>query len=322
MTVSAPGAARLGRPGAAPSGVGGGPVLHRQRSWRRESWWFLAFALPNFIFIAVFAYWPVIYNAYLSLQDWNMISPDMEFVGLANYADVLGSADFRWALVRTVILTGGVTILALVLGLAVAMLLGTRFIGRNLTRTVVFAPYVVGSAAVGTIWLFVFDPNFGLFRALLAPFGLTSPNWMDDSAWALPGLMMVEVWRYTGFVAIIYIGALTGIPKDLIEAAVIDGANGWKRFRSVTLPLLMPITYFLAIIMVTTVFRGYDLIAVMTGGGPAGATTTLGWYIYQQGFDYNNAGAAGVGGIVMFIVLLGITGIQSRLMRKGVNYET
>lgn len=296
-------------------------IVHRQRRWRRESWWFVAFALPNFTFIIVFAYWPVIYNAYLSLQSWNMISPVKQFVGLANYAAVLTSPDFAWSLVRTLILTGSVTIGSLTLGLAIAVLLSSRLAGRGITRTLVFAPYVVGSAAVGTIWLFVFDPNFGLFRALLAPFGISSPDWMNDASWALPGIIIVNIWRFAGFVAIIYIGALTGIPKDLIEAATIDGASGWRRFWKVVFPLLMPITYFLAVIMITTVFRAYDLIAVMTEGGPAGSTTTLAWYIYQQGFVYNDAGAAGVGGVVMFLILLAITGVQSWLMRKGVNYE-
>lgn len=309
------------------SGVSGtqAPVTrraHLSSARRREMVWFVVLALPNMALIAVFAYWPVIYNAYLSFHRWDMIGPTPQYVGLRNYLSVFTSEAFGRSLLRAGILTGAVTIVSVVLGLAIALLLNTRLRGRDIAKSMVFAPYVVGSAATGTMWLFLLDPNYGLSRPLFELFGSSSPSWMDDSSWALTGLIIVEIWRHAGFVAIVYLGALPAIPEEYMEAATLDGANARQRALRVTVPLLMPVTFFLLVITTTSIFRSFDLIAVMTSGGPAASTTTLGWYIYEQAFVYNSTGTSAVAAGVMFLILMGITAVQSRLLRRKVDYES
>lgn len=295
---------------------------HKRAARRREALWFALLALPNIALIAIFAYWPVVFNAYLSFHRWDMIAPTPLFVGLNNYASVLTSDDFHQSLVRTAVLTGAVTLVSVTLGLLLALLLNMRLRARNIAKSLVFAPYVVGSAATGTMWLFILDPSYGLSRPVFEAFGASSPHWMSDSSWALTGLIIVEVWRHAGFVAIVYLGALPGIPQEFLEAATLDGANARQRATRVTIPLLMPVTFFLLVITTTSVFRSFDLIAVMTSGGPAESTTTLGWYVYQQAFAYSDTGRSAVAAGAMFLVLMAITAVQSRLLRRKVDYES
>ncbi|MET9022511.1 sugar ABC transporter permease [Actinopolymorpha sp. NPDC004070] len=288
---------------------------------RREYLLFLAFVAPNVVLLGVFAYWPVVYNGYLSLTSWDLLSPTKPFVGLANYADMFTDPDFYSVLVRTVLFSGVVVVVSMVAGLAIALLLNQALGGRNFVRTMSFAPHILSGAAIGTIWLFIFDPSYGLLKALLTPLGVASPAWMTDSAWALPGLIIVYLWKNLGFVAVVYLAGLQGLPTDLYEAARIDGAGAWTLFRRLTLPLLSPVTFFIAITSVIGTFQAFDIIAIMTGGGPGDATTTLSWYVYQQAFQALDAGHAGAGAIVMFVILLAITGAQARFMERRVHYR-
>lgn len=293
-----------------------------QRTARRKEYLlFLLFVAPNVVLLGVFAYWPVIYNGYLSLTSWDLLSPEKPFVGLANYVDMFTDPDFWAVLGRTVVFSGAIVIGSMVLGLAIALLLNQKLMGRNFVRTMSFAPHILSGAAIGTIWLFIFDPAYGLLKYLLSPFGVTSPAWMTDSAWALPGLIIVYLWKNVGFVAVVYLAGLQGMPADLYEAARIDGASTWTLFRKITFPLLSPVTFFVAITSIIGTFQAFDIIAIMTNGGPGDATTTLSWYVYQQAFQALDAGHAGAGAIVMFVILLFITGAQARFMERRVHYR-
>jgi sn-glycerol 3-phosphate transport system permease protein len=296
-------------------------VQSLKRRRRREHLLFFAFIAPNFFFLLVFAYWPVIYNGYLSLTSWDMVAPVKKFVGMENYADLLGDADFLGTLWTTVLFVVGVVGGSIVLGLAISLLLNQKLRGRNLMRTAIFAPYVVTGAAIGTLWLFIFDPNYGLIRPILGAVNITPPAMMTDSDWALFGLVIVYLWKNTGFVAVIYLAGLQSMPKDLFEAAEIDGAGALTRFRKITLPLLSPVTFFVLITMVISTFQAFDIIAMMTGGGPGTATNILSWFIYQQGFQAFDAGRAAAGAVIMFIVLLLITGFQARFLERKVHYQ-
>ncbi|WP_435242282.1 carbohydrate ABC transporter permease [Streptomyces cucumeris] len=293
----------------------------RTRRRRREHLLFLAFAAPNFFFLLLFAYWPVLYNGYLSLTDWDMISSAKGFVGFANYSDLLTDPDFRATLWTTVLFVVGIVAGGIVLGLATALLLNQRLRGRGVVRTLTFAPYVLSGAAVGTLWLFVFDPNYGLIRPLLAPLGLTAPALMTDSDWALTGLILVYLWKNTGFVAVVYLAGLQGLPQDVYEAAALDGAGPLTRLRRITLPLLSPVTFFLLVTCTISTFQAFDVLAVMTGGGPGTSTTTLSWFIYDQGFRAFDAGRAAAGAMIMFAVLLLITAGQARYLERKVHYQ-
>jgi multiple sugar transport system permease protein/sn-glycerol 3-phosphate transport system permease protein len=288
---------------------------------RREYGLFALLVAPNLLVIAVFAYWPIIYNAFLSLTDWNMIAARPKFVGLANYAHVLTDPAFHKTLWITIVFTCLIVIGSLVIGLAMALLFNLPLKGRGVVRTISFAPHILSGAAVATIWLFIFDPSYGLMRALIEPFGAEPPDWMNSSDWALPGLVIVYLWKDAGFVALIYLAGLQGLPKELDEAAAIDGASTWTRFWAIKLPLLAPITFFLLITTVIGTFQAFDVIAVMTGGGPGDATTTLSWSIYNEGFQAFNAGRAATLSMVMFVILLIVTTVQARVMERRVHYR-
>ncbi|GAA4200073.1 carbohydrate ABC transporter permease [Actinocatenispora rupis] len=298
----------------------GTPASPRRRR-RREYLLFLAFIAPNAVLLAVFAYWPIVFNGYLSLTSWDMLSPTIPFVGLANYADMFGDPDFWAVLGRTVLFSGAVVIGCLIAGLAVAMLLNQKLVGRNLVRTVSFAPHILSGVAMGTVWLFIFDPQIGLMKVVLEKVGIAGPAWMTDSSWAMWGLVLVYLWKNIGFVAVVYMAGLQGMPTDLYEAARLDGAGPWTLFRRITLPLLSPVTFFVTVVTIVGTFQAFDVIAIMTNGGPGDATTTISWYIYKQAFQALDAGHAGAGALVMFVILIAITAAQARFMERRVHYR-
>lgn len=307
--------------GAAPPSIPRAPDRRRRRAHRREYALFLAFTAPNLILIAVFAYWPVIQDFYLSLTRWDFIAPAPTFVGLANFADMFTDPGFLGVLWTTAVFAVGVVTGGIVLGLLVAVLLNQRLKGRGVVRTLVFAPYVLPGAAVATVWLMMFDPNYGLSRVVFDAIGTQSPDWMTDSSWALPGLVVVYLWRNIGFCAIVYVAGMQSLPVEPYEAAQLDGASKVRQFFSLTVPLLSPSTFFLLLMQVIGTFQSFDIIAVMTGGGPAGATTTLSWFIYEQGFMAFDIGRSAAGSVVMFLLLLAITALQSRLVGRKVHYQ-
>ncbi|HEY3503174.1 MAG TPA: sugar ABC transporter permease [Actinocatenispora sp.] len=302
-----------------PPGNTGTPGVRRRR--RREYLLFLAFIAPNAVLLAVFAYWPIVFNGYLSLTSWDMLSPTIPFVGLANYADMFSDPDFWAVLGRTVLFSGAVVIGCLIVGLAVAMLLNQKLVGRNLVRTVSFAPHILSGVAMGTVWLFIFDPQIGLMKVVLEKVGIAGPAWMTDSSWAMWGLVLVYLWKNIGFVAVVYMAGLQGLPTDLYEAARLDGAGPWTLFRRITLPLLSPVTFFVTVVTIVGTFQAFDVIAIMTNGGPGDATTTISWYIYKQAFQALDAGHAGAGALVMFVILIAITAAQARFMERRVHYR-
>ncbi len=298
-------------------GVGG----TKKRRIGREQLLFLAFIAPNFLLLGVFTYWPMLYQTYLSLTRWDMLAPTKAFVGLDNYTSMLGASEFWGVMFNTFYFTGAIVVGNLILGLAIAILLDQRLRGRNFVRAFAFAPVILSGAAVGLVWAYIFDPNYGLMRTFLDLFGVPSPDWLASTRFAMPALIIVYLWKSLGFAVVIYLAGLQNISKDLYEAARVDGANSWIRFRHVTLPQLSPVTFFVVLTTIIQSFQAFDIIAVMTGGGPAGATTTLIWYIYQEGFIAFRAGIAATAAIIMFLLLLIITVLQVRYAQRGVHYS-
>lgn len=261
----------------------------------------------------------MIYQGYLSLTRWNMLAPQKNFVGLDNYSSMFGGWEFWGVLFKTFYFMGAVVLGSVILGLAIAVLLNQRLRGRNFVRSVVFAPVILSGAAVGLVWAYIFDPNYGLMRTFLEPFGLSSPDWLGSTEYAMPAIILVYLWKSLGFGVVIYLAGLQNISKDLYEAARIDGANKWVLFRHITVPQLAPVTFFVVLTTIINSFQAFDIIAVMTGGGPAGATTTLIWYIYQEAFIAFRAGTAAAAAIVMFLLLLIIAVFQIRYTQRGVH---
>ncbi|MGO1412577.1 MAG: carbohydrate ABC transporter permease [Microbacterium sp.] len=293
--------------------------LYRQRQVRGVAL-FALFAFPNLGLIAIFAYWPIIYNLYLSFTNWDFISPAPIWTGLSNYTQLFTSDMF--GNVMMISLTWVVVVVGanLVLGIALASLFSMKLPGSSVVSGIVFTPHVISGAAIASIWLFIFDPNYGLARLAFNAVGMNSPAWVTDADWALPALLIVSIWKGVGFVAIVYLAGMQGLPSEVLEAARLDGANRWQTFTRVILPLLSPTTFFLVVTQTIAAFKAFDIIAMMTGGGPASATTTLSWFIYDQAFQRSNVGYSAAGGTIMFVILMVITALQFRFVEKKVNY--
>lgn len=298
------------------------PVMKKTLRSRLNKEWivFLLFVFPNLALFAIFTFWPMIRAFYLSTVRWDMISPTKKQVGLDNYRYLLNNEDFRETLWNSVYFTIGSIGGTLILGLAAALLLNLPLRGRDGVRAAVFAPNLLSGAAISIIWVYIFDPRFGLMKDFLGWFGITSPNWLLDPQWAMPAIIIVSVWKSVGFATVIYLAGMQAIPKDLYEAAKVDGAGPWWRFKSVTLPMLSPVMFFLVVTSVLSSFQSFDVIRIMTQGGPVNSTSTLIWYIYEQGFVAFNAGRSSAATVMLFLVLLFFTIFQVRYSERRVHY--
>ncbi|MDQ3249539.1 MAG: sugar ABC transporter permease [Chloroflexota bacterium] len=299
------------------------PAYARRRTsaGERGEWvLFLLLVGPNLLLFALFTYWPLLYNGYLSFVRWDMLAPVKLWVGLDNYQFLFASPAFVKILTNTVIFTLASVVLTCSLGLLIALLLNLPLQGRNAVRSIVFSPVMLSGAAIGIVWIYIFDPRYGLLDIFVRAAGLRSPDWLLDTAWAMPAVIIVYVWKNLGYAVVIYLAGLQAIPRELYEAALTDGASGWARFRHVTLPGLSPVVFFLVLTTILAGFQTFDVIKVMTDGGPIDATTTLVYYLYQEGFVGFNAGRAGVAAVVLFVAMLLFTLVQMRYTERNVNY--
>ncbi len=287
---------------------------------RGEAILFLLLVGPNLLLFGLFTYWPMIYSGYLSLVRWDLVSPTKTWVGLDNYQYLATNSGFREIMMNTLVFTLGGVGGSLLLGLGIALLLNQPLRGRDGARAVVFAPTLLSGAAISIVWVYMFDPRFGLIAKMLSTFDIRSPVWLNDPNWAMPAVIIVYIWKNLGFAAVIYLAGLQGIPKDLYEAAKVDGAGVFERFRSVTVPMLSPINFFLVVTSILNTFQAFDIISVMTEGGPVNSTSTLIYYVYREGFVNFNVGRASAASLVLFVIMLVITLAQLRYSERRVHY--
>ena len=199
----------------------------------------------------------------------------------------------------------------LVLSLLLAVLLNNKLKGIAIFRTAIYFPYIASIVAVGAVWNMLFQPDFGPVNEFLKFIGIAKPpRWVVDVNWAMVAISIVSIWKYMGYYMIVYLAALQGISSSLYEAASIDGANGWQKLRYITIPMLTPTTFFVLIMLTIQCFKVFDLVYVMTGGGPGNATKTLVNYIYEKAFTSWQLGPASAGAIILFAVVLVITLVQ------------
>jgi sn-glycerol 3-phosphate transport system permease protein len=275
---------------------------------------------PNLALLLLFIYRPLVDNIRLSFFDWNISDSTAHFIGLSNYAEWFTRYDTRQIVFNTVVFTAAAVIGSMVLGLALAMLLDQPLRGRNLVRSVVFAPFVISGAAIGLAAQFVFDPHFGLVQDLSHRVGIGVPDFYQNPHWALFMVTVTYVWKNLGYTFVIYLAALQGVRRDLLEAAEIDGASRWATFRHVVLPQLRPTTFFLSITVLINSLQVFDIINIMTRGGPLGTgTTTMVYQVYLETFRNFRAGYGATVATIMFLVLLAITYYQVRVMDKDKN---
>jgi multiple sugar transport system permease protein/sn-glycerol 3-phosphate transport system permease protein len=251
---------------------------------------------------------------------WDFIG-EPRWVGFGNYLTVLRGALFLKVLGNTLVFTIAAVAVTLTLGLVLALLLNQPLRWRDGARAVLFTPTLLSGAAIAIVWIYIFDPRFGLLLQVLRWLGAAeSPPWLSSTAWAMPAVLIVYVWKNLGYAAVIYLAGLQAIDRSLYEAAEIDGAGGWARFRHVTLPGLSPIMFFLLVTSVLACFQAFDIIRVMTQGGPVNATNTLVYYLFELGFVQFRAGPAGVVAVIMFLLMLLLTVLQLRFVERRVHY--
>lgn len=291
-----------------------------KRDWR-EWLTFLLFVGPNLGLFVYFTYYPLIRNVLLSFQDYNTFIDEGEYIGLTNFVDVFTDSQTSVILRNTLVFTVAVVGIILVLGLMVALLLNQKLRFRNGVRSLIFSPTVLAGSAVAVVWIYIFDPRTGLILQLAKPFGINPPAWLLDPTSAMVAIIIVYVWKNLGYATVIYVAGLQAIPADLFEAARVDGANAVQRFRHVTIPGLSPVIFFLAVTSVLTSFQAFDLIRVMTGGGPINATNVLIYRLYEVGFGTNSSiGRASVIGLILFVIMLVVTILQLRYLERRVSY--
>src|SRR5690554_5293 len=267
---------------------------------------------PAVLLFAIFNIYPLLYSGFLSVMDWNGFSPERTFVGLDNYRAIFASSQFRNALTVTLKYTVGVTVLSVVLGLVIAVLLNADIRGRNIYRLIYFLPVVTSTVAAAVVWRYLMTPGTGYADVFLRNLGLTppSPAWLRNPDWALRTVILVGVWKRLGFNIVVFLAGLHNIPKDFYEAATVDGAGTVQRFRHITVPLIAPITLLLVIMSIIDAFLIFDVVYVMTDGGPVGTTEVVGLLLYRQAFRYFNLGDASAMGWVIFAIVFVVTLIQ------------
>lgn len=277
-----------------------------------------ALVLPNMLLLLIFTYRPLLDNIRLSFYNWNIASTrPATFIGFDNYIEWATKPE-SWQIVwQTLIFTVFAVFGSMVLGLALALLLDKQLRGRNAVRSLVFAPYVISGAAIGVAFQFVFDPGYGLIQDLLGKIGLNSPAFYTHPSWAMFMITATYIWKNLGYTFVIYLAALQGLRKDLDEAAEIDRTPRVRKFWRVTLPQLRPTTFFLSITVLLNSLQVFDIINVMTAGGPLGSsTTTLVYQVYQETFVNSRAGYGAAVATIMFLVVFIVTVVQVRMQEK------
>lgn len=297
----------------------GRPARPARRRGLRNAAWVLFFLLPSAVPLAVFTLAPMVGSLWVSLHEWNLISP-MEWVGLENYADLLTDPATRSVFGHTLLYIAGYLPLVYVGGLALAVALNQALRGRNLLRSAYFLPVVTSWVVVALVWQWLLNPRNGLVNQVLGTLGLPEPGWWTDPTWAMPSVILASAWKDLGFVMVILLAGLQAIPGEVLEAARVDGAGAWQRFRHITLPLLSPSTFFVVVISLINGFQVFDQVYVMTGGGPSGASQVVVGQIYDLTFRYGRAGQASALSWLLFAVILLVTALQMRGQKRWVTH--
>ena len=294
-------------------------------SHTKPNWWVVhqrqvipyLFITPTMLIFLTFVFVPIAYAAFMSFTKWNGISQP-EFIGIKNYKDLLSDPVFWVSLRNTLVYALGVVPLSMILGLLAALGLNrAQLPGRALLRTVYFLPFVISAVATATTAAWIFGDTFGVINKMLEAVGLEKVRWLSNRDTALFTVAITTVWVRVGFCMLIYLAGLQSIPSDLLEAAAIDGASPQQRFFAITLPLLRPTTFLLLILNIIYSFEAFDLVYVMTNGGPGFATTVLTIYIYNTAFQTQSFGYASAIGILFMLIIMTITLVQWRFSNEG-----
>lgn len=282
------------------------------------------FIAPNLIGFAAFTLLPLIFALVVSFANWDVVSgmEGIDWVGLANFKEALGDSSFWSAMGRTAFYVIGSVPITVALGMLLALGLNGPTPGRGVLRLIFFIPYIVNTVAISATWILLYHPRYGPINAVLRWFGIDNPPlWLASSDWSLPALIIMAIWAGVGYNAIIYLAALQSLPTDLYEAAELDGAGIFKKFRTITLPLLTPTTFFLLVTGFIGSSQAWGMINLMTRGGPGTSTTVASYYIYQNAFQFYRFGYAAAMSWIMFGLVLLLTLGLWVYQRRAVFYD-
>lgn len=273
----------------------------------------VAMLAPSLAVFGLFFLWPVASVAWLSLHRWNLLGAP-RFVGLANYGELLGGSELWPVLGRTLAYSICTVAGALTLGLALALALAGRRTGRlgRPLRAAIFSSYVVSWVGVSLLWTYLLDGQLGPVNAGLEALGLPAPDWLGDPDTALAALVLVSIWKVVGYDMVVYLAALEDVPREVLEAARLDGAGPWTRFRTIVWPLLAPTTRFLLVTGLLMTFQGFDVVRVMTSGGPVSSTQIFVHWVYEQAFTYFRMGPAAAAVVLVLVPLAALPWILGR----------
>lgn len=274
-----------------------------------------AFMAPSLVILGLFVLWPMISSLRTSFMDYSVLGGGT-WVGVDNYTELASDPAFRNALGKTLYYAGVTTPVSVALALGAALLLNRAIPARGFFRSAIFLPFVVSLSIVGIVWSFLLDPDIGLVTGWLDAIGIDTGNGLRDPSWAMPGVILVGIWKNVGFYMVMFLAGLQQIPREINEAAIVDGAGRFQRFRYVTWPLLANTTMFVFVIAAIFAFQAFDQIYVMTGGGPFFKTETLVMQIYRVGFREFEMGYASAISWVLVLLVLAISLVQIRYFNK------
>lgn len=286
------------------------------------------FLMPSLIGLLIFSLMPLIISGFISLTNWNgldhLLDPEFmekHFVGLANFKQIFTTPEFWKSLAHTAEYIVLYIPSMLFASLAVAYLLSRPHKGVSVFRVIYYIPVLTSWVAASLIWKSVLAPQYGALNGFLKMFGITGPGWIYDAKWAMPSIVLVSVWKDIGFFGLILLSGIVGINKTYYEAAELDGANGWKKFTNITLPLLSPSIFYVLIVSLINSFQLFPQVMIMTEGGPNGATQVMVERIYQYGFRYYKMGYAAALSWILFGIILVFTAIQMASQKRWVHYD-
>lgn len=286
--------------------------------FQKESFWAWVFILPAFLGTLIFIIIPIFASLGLSFVDWNLINKP-KMVGLENYIGLFNDPVFYQVLWNTLYYALVSAIFSIILPLILAVALNEKIKGSGFFKTAYFIPFVTPMIVIGIVWAWIFDPNYGILNWIL---GVDDNiKWLYDKDFAMPALIIVSVWKNIGYNMVIFLAGLQAIPESINEACELDGATGIKRFFLVTFPLLSPTVFFVSIMTTISSFHVFDLIYLMTEGGPENSTTVMVYWLYKQAFEFFNIGKASAIAYVLFVIILSLTYIQWITRKKWVLNE-
>jgi multiple sugar transport system permease protein/raffinose/stachyose/melibiose transport system permease protein len=285
----------------------------------RENFWRIVLLAPALVVFAVFVVWPLFDSFRYSVTNWNGFDPDYDFVGLDNFARIFRDPEFLNAIINTAIWIVAALVVPVLLGLALALLLNTGLRAANVFKSIFYLPICLAAVIVGQIWIWIYQPDWGLLNtAIEALTGARRFNfaWLAEPSTALGSVIVAWSWQQTGLAMVIFLAGLTSIPRDLLEAADIDGVRRWKQTLHIVLPMLRPATVVVVALSVINALKGFDILYIMTGGGPFRSSNTLAFFMYEESFKKYRMGYGSAISVVLFLIALSVIFIYFRQLRK------